>query len=301
MENLVKKRSPLRTSFTKTYMNLMALFENENIAISDLKIKLATLERINAGLMTLDNEILELTLNADDDGKSYTVEFEAIEEYKIKFDEALVYVNSFLESKSQISASINNEKSQLKLPKLELMKFGGEVKDWLCFWSQFKRIHEHKQMEEGDKFQYFIQCMSPGTRAKEINDSYPPTAENYEKAIESLKARFGREELLVEYYVRELLTLVVKNATKSKLNITQLYDKLESHLRSLESIGMTCDKYAAMLFPLVESCVPEDILRVWLRNSASEEKSYSARLNQLLNFLRTEVEGEERITLAKSG
>ncbi|GFX71478.1 DUF5641 domain-containing protein [Trichonephila clavipes] len=180
------------------------------------------------------------------------------------------------------------------------MKFGGEVKEWLCFWSQFKRIHEHKYMELEDKFQYLIQCMSPGTRAKDIIDGYPPTAENYTKAIESLKARFGREELLVEYYVRELLTLVVKNDTKSKLSITQLYDKLESHLRSLESIGMTSDKYSAMLFPLGESCILEDILKVWLRNSVSEEKSYSARLTHVLNFLRAEVEGEERITLAKS-
>ncbi|GFY34712.1 histone H3.3 [Trichonephila clavipes] len=139
------------------------------------------------------------------------------------------------------------------------MKFGDEVKEWLCFWSQFKRIHEHKYIELEDKFQYLIQCMSPGTRVKEIIDGYPPTAENYTKAIENLKARFGREELLVEYYVHELLTLVVKNATKSKLSITELYDKLESHLRSLESIGMISDKYSAMLFPIVESCIPEDI------------------------------------------
>ncbi|GFY17783.1 histone H3.3 [Trichonephila clavipes] len=138
------------------------------------------------------------------------------------------------------------------------MKFG-EVKEWLCFWSQFKRIHEHKYMELEDKFVYLIQCMSPGTRTKEIIDGYPPTAENYTKVIKSMKARFDREELLVEYYDRELLTLVVKNATKSKLSITQLYDKLESHLRSLELSGMTSDKYSAMLFPLVESCIPEDI------------------------------------------
>ena len=302
MEQLIKKRSPLRTSFTKTYKALMSMFDDENIKISDVKIKLATLERINADLMFLDNEILELALSADDNGKSYSDEFETIEEYKVKFDEAIVCVNSFIENKSQPNRNIlSNEKSKIKLPKLELMKFSGEVKEWLCFWSQFKRIHEHKEMDLEDKFQYLIQCMSPGTRAKEIIDSYPPTAENYTKAIESLKARFGREELLVEYYVRELLTLVVKNATKSRLSITQLYDRLESHLRSLESIGMTSDKYSAMLFPLVESCIPEDMLRVWLRNSVNEEKSYSARLTQLLNFLRAEVEGEERITLAKSG
>ncbi|GFW36398.1 uncharacterized protein TNCV_3713161 [Trichonephila clavipes] len=183
----------------------MSLLDDENIEINYVKIKLATLERISADLMTLDNEILGLSLSADDNGKSYSDEFESVEEYKIKYDEAIVCVNSFIESKSQPNVNIlSNENSKIKLPKLELMKFGGEVKEWLCFWSQFKRIHEHKYMELKDKFQYLIQCMSPGTRAKEIIDGYPPTAENYTKAIESLKARLGREELLAEYYVREL-------------------------------------------------------------------------------------------------
>ena len=140
--------------------------------------------------------------------------------------------------------------------------------------------------------------MLPGTIVEEILSI--ATAEKYTKAIESLKARFGRERLLVECYVRELLTLVVKNTTKSRLSITQSYVRLESHLRSLESIGITSDKHSAMLFPFVESCIPEDMLRVWLRNSVNEEKSCSARLTQLLNFLRAEIEVEERTTLAKS-
>ncbi|XP_035216908.1 uncharacterized protein LOC118190318 [Stegodyphus dumicola] len=238
--------------------------------------------------MTLDNEILELNnMVKDDNGKSYSDEFKSLGEYKVKFDKAMVCVNSFIQSKSHPNRNIlSNEKSRIKLPKFELMKFSGEVKEWLCFWIQFKRIHDHKEMELEDKFQYLIQCMLPGARAKEIVYSYPPTAENYTKAIESLKARFGSKELLVEYYVRGLLTLVVKNATKSRLSITQLCDKLESHLISLESIGMTSDKYSAMLFPLVELCIPEDALTVWLRNSVNEEKSYSARLSQLNRLLR---------------
>jgi hypothetical protein len=31
----------------------------------------------------------------------------------------------------------------------------GNVKDWLSFWSQFNRIHEDKEMQDEDKFQYF--------------------------------------------------------------------------------------------------------------------------------------------------
>jgi hypothetical protein len=45
---------------------------------------------------------------------------------------------------------------------------------------------------------------------------------------------------------------------KVGLSTLQLYDKLESNFRPLESVGMTADKYAVLLFPLVESCIPEE-------------------------------------------
>ncbi|GFT91965.1 hypothetical protein TNCV_124951 [Trichonephila clavipes] len=50
----------------------------------------------------------------------------------------------------------------------------------------------------------------------------------------------------------------------------------------------TSDKYAAMLLPLVESCIPEDMLRIWLRNPfvSTAEESYSQKLTQL-KFLRS--------------
>ena len=88
-------------------------------------------------------------------------------------------------------------------------------------------------MDDEDKFQYLIQATASGTTAREIVYNFPPTAENYANAIDSLKSRFGREKLLIELYVRELLGLVIKNATetKSNVNTAQVYDKLESYLR----------------------------------------------------------------------
>ncbi|GFU49226.1 integrase catalytic domain-containing protein [Trichonephila clavipes] len=84
------------------------------------------------------------------------------------------------------------------------------------------------------------------TKAREVIESFPPTSENYEKAIEALKNRFGREELLIEFYDHELLALVMQNATERR--------------------GLTSEKYEAILFPLVESCITEELMRVWLRN-----------------------------------
>jgi len=113
--------------------------------------------------------------------------------------------------------------------------------------TQFSRTHDNVDMPDEDKFQYLIQVTLKGLRAQEIVDSFPPTVANYSKVIDSLKSMFRQEELLLTY-VRELLVLVVKNATfmKGGLNTLQLYDKLESNFRALDSIGMTADKYTFM-------------------------------------------------------
>jgi len=110
-----------------------------------------------------------------------------------------------------------------------------------------------------------ISCRVLDSKASELVNSFPPTGANYRKAISSLKNRFGRDDIVVEFYVRKLLGLVLQNATKGgkKPTLGSLYDKLESSMRALETLGVTTDKCASMLYPLVESALPEDVLRIW--------------------------------------
>jgi hypothetical protein len=85
-----------------------------------------------------------------------------------------------------------------------------------------------------------------------------------------------------------------KNATDSraKQGTAFVYDSLESYLRALESIGVTSNKYAFILFLLVESCVLEDVLRVWLRNTGNLIRDdngrsiFGDRIKDLLSLLR---------------
>jgi len=71
-----------------------------------------------------------------------------------------------------------------------------------------KKVDENLEMDYADKFQYLLQDTTPKTRARDVVESFPPIGSNYCKAIECLKVCFGREELLVEFYVRELLNLL---------------------------------------------------------------------------------------------
>jgi len=145
--------------------------------------------------------------------------------------------------------------------------------------------------------------MVKDSRAYDVISNFPPTADNYEKAIESIKSRFDKKDLLIEFYVRELLRLVL-NKNKNIL-LTSIYDKLETHLRVLESLGVTTDMCAAMLFPSVESSLPEEILRTWQRAMTAMDVSATNvtaknHLMHLMAFLEKEVENEERIQMAKT-
>lgn len=85
-----------------------------------------------------------------------------------------------------------------------------------------------------EKFQYLVQAMVKDSRASELVNSFPLTAENYDKAVDSLRTRFGKDELLIELYIRELLKLVLITKMKAKISVVSLYDKIES-TRVIES------------------------------------------------------------------
>ena len=190
-------------------------------------------------------------------------------QYASKYFQVKIELSDFMEVRpTQISISqptiVTFQESicALKLPKIELRKFGGEIKDWLSFWNTFRKIHEFKTRHYREKinlfkFHYFLQSTVKDSREVVNSPSLP--ANNYEKTIENLKSRFGKKDLLIEFYVRELSKLILNK----NISLISTYDKLETHLRALESLGVTTDMCDAMLFPLIESLLPEEILRTW--------------------------------------
>ncbi|GBM65477.1 hypothetical protein AVEN_240799-1 [Araneus ventricosus] len=191
---------------------------------------------------------------------------------------------------------------RLKLPKFEL-KFSGDPKEFFTFWSIFSKIHESDDLTEIDKFQYLYQCVVPESRAAGLISSFTFTTENYSKAIQQVKARFGREDLLVQIYVRDLLSLLKKNAVagKNSPDLATLYDLLETKLRALKNLGRTKEKIADFREPFVESCLPEIVLRTWERSRISGVTDDQRALEKLMSFLHHEVETEEMINLSREG
>ncbi|GFU05692.1 DUF1758 domain-containing protein [Trichonephila clavipes] len=94
------------------------------------------------------------------------------------------------------------------------------------------------RLPEVKLYKFGVQSTKIKSEARELIESFPITNENYPLAIESLVERYGRNELLIDFYVRELLKLVLNNATKKKQDsLSGLYNKLSTQLQALSSLG----------------------------------------------------------------
>lgn len=318
MDILKRQRTLLHSVFSRNVNSIKELLESEHSDASEIEVAFNILQQKAEELQAVDKEIRDLMLNDENTTEhdflaetantdKYVGNFESIRlkvQKRLKQEDILSQVGSNnLGLGSEANSSITSNQRSYRLPKIEIKKFDGELIKWLPFWSQFEKIDQDPSIAPADKFQYLLHCIVPGTRAYEVVQSFPPIGPNYSKVTESLKSRFGKDDLLVEVYVRELLKIVLTNSlgSKNQMSLQALYDKLESYLRNLETHGVTTDKCASLLYPMVESCMPEDLLRAWQRSSHRTGESPQDRLNNLMAFMLSEVESEQRIGLAMSG
>ncbi|GFV90459.1 uncharacterized protein TNCV_50341 [Trichonephila clavipes] len=291
MDALKLRRTPLKTAFTKAVNHLQEVIENNPVDKNAVETAFEMLDAKSVKLKKIDEDILELMIETNCTQEAYNIEFEVIDGYTEKMIAWQVRVKNIMKTdalgQKDNHSLVTSSSSSLRLPKIQFQQFSGELTDWLRFHNQFKRIHEDESIDDGDKFQYLIQATTPKSRARDIVESFPLTPENYRKAFEYLRMRLGQEDVLIQVYVRELLKLVLQNTEIKKVNLSSLYDKIEAQLRALESLGVTKEKYAAMLFPLVESCLPAEILRAWERyiGYSSDESDISGRYEVALPWV----------------
>jgi hypothetical protein len=219
MDQLKKARKPLRSSLSRTINEAVAEMAKTPKDHHVLQVKSRKLDDVLTDVSDLDQQILQALLDTDCCDEDYEAECTAIEEYKDKVRDIKMKIESLVITvPPQAITPTTSDKKVSKLPKVGIRKFNGDLTEWLSFWSQFLKVHEDSKIHDADKFQYLVQSMVVGSRAQELVESYPQTADNYPKVITSLQERFGRKKLLRQVYVRELLKMAINN-TRATENV----------------------------------------------------------------------------------
>lgn len=307
MDGYKKARAPYRRTITRLSNDITALLAANPIDGATMKMKLQMMQEAAAEVVDADKQIIAAMVSGGASDADIDKEVQEQEDYSMKVKGSQLKVDGVLMNNIPNPGTPGTPNRSYKLPEIQLRKFTGDLKEWLPFWSQFEKINDDKTLHASDKFDYLLQAMQVGSEARELVESYPQSADNYPEVVEALKKRFGNDDLLLQVYVRELLSLVITNVTaKEKIPFQSLYIKLESHLRALKTLKLADADPATWLFPLVESSLPEDTLLTWQRSplslkDGSKENPPKNRLDYLMDFLSDEVGIRQKISLAQTG
>src|SRR6185369_16275674 len=164
MDRLKKSRGPIRSTVTRTVNAINAELANADIDKDNLKVLFKTLETAQTDLEEINQKVLDAMLDDNCPEADLEAETTVAVDYQQKIQLAVVKAEKILDPvpprpSSPSESTTSSKKNNFKLPKVELKKFNGELKEWLTFWSQFEKIHLDDDLHTTDKFQYLAQSM----------------------------------------------------------------------------------------------------------------------------------------------
>jgi len=116
------------------------------------------------------------------------------------------------------------------------------------------------------------------------------TSANYEEAIAILKKRFSNKQQIINRHMDILLSVSPVNSSQNTQKLRQLYDTLESHVRSLKSLGVPSSSYGSLLSSIIMNKLPQDLRLIVSREIKDEEW----HLDRIMHVLENELEARER-------
>ena len=178
--------------------------------------------------------------------------------------------------------------STVKLPKLKLAQFDGEYTKWKTFWDSF----EHNRR---DKFTYLIPLLVRS--AKEALAGLSLTSANYHEAIDIPKKRFGDESQIITKHMEAFTGLEPVTDNRNLPALRRLYDKVETHVRGLRSLGVPHSACGALLTPLLIKKLPQELRVLINRKMTGKEWEF----NSIIEALLEEIEARERAGVTSRG
>ena len=146
---------------------------------------------------------------------------------------------------------------RVKLPKISLPHFHGDLLRWTAFWDSFESaVHSNDRLSVIEKFNY-LRSLLEGT-AYDAVAGLALSAVNYEQAVETLKKRFGNKQLIVSKHMETLLSFSAVTADNHLRDLRRLFDQAEANIRSLRALGVEPESYGTMLSSVLLSTLHQN-------------------------------------------
>lgn len=143
---------------------------------------------------------------------------------------------SALKSAVTPTSSSTPDSKGVKLPKIDVPVFNGNILNWKSFWEQFfVAVHNRTDISDSEKLVYLRHSVKDGS-AKGVIEGLSRSGEHYAEAVECLTSRYDRPRLIHQAHVRKILEVpALKEGSGRELR--HLHDTVLQHLRALKAMG----------------------------------------------------------------
>ena len=126
-------------------------------------------------------------------------------------------------------ATPTTDNTGVKLPKLEVPTFDGNLLNWRTFWEQFSvSVHLRSSLSDSEKLVYLQHSLKNGL-AKATIEGLSRSGDCYMEAIDCLKSRYNHPRLIHQTHVKMILDATsLKDGTGKELR--RLHDTVQKHL-----------------------------------------------------------------------
>ena len=174
------------------------------------------------------------------------------------------------------------DSSGVKLPKLDVPTFDGNLLNWKMFWEQFTvSVHVRSNLTDAEKLAYLRHALKDGS-AKSVVEGLSRSGDHYDEAITCLKTRYDRPRLIHQAHVRKIIEIPsLKDGSGKELR--RLHDTAQQHLRALKALGH--DPSGSFITSLLELKLDVNTMFEWQRHSqASADVPHFKHLLEFINL-----------------
>ena len=179
--------------------------------------------------------------------------------------------------------------SRVKLPKLTIQPFGGDLTMWTPFWESYlAAIHDNPSLTDTEKFNYLRSLLKH--TALDAISGFSLTAPNYKEAVSVLEKRFGNKQQIVTKHMDALMNLDAVTSSTNIMALHRLYDHVESYTHSLKSLGVESGSYGGLLASVLLNKLPQELQLLVSRKIGESEW----KLDEIMGVVGEEIQARER-------
>lgn len=276
-EYLVKKRTQ-KTLLTKLKLKL----SEKDVPKSDLELLKIKFGSIEKEFSSSFDSIFSLC--SEKEIETYISEKEEIDEILIDVELDINRKLSKFENESKsISSCVNlHSENSVKLPKITLPTFSGNLHEWLSFKDIFKAsIHENPNLSNAIKLQYLKSALKGD--AYRIIQTISIVDSNYELAWSLLEERYSNNREQVYAHLKRFMNIpVIQNESANA--VLNLIDITSECIRSLEVLGQKLEGFSSTVFAYILSQKLDPNTKLWWERNLKKEKL--PNLSELTEFLK---------------